>query len=89
MLEKMAEVKKKMEGARVSALEEYDMSVAPGMKVQEIGDAEMDEETNERGEGETSKKVPERKTKSQRKKAARVLAEVCLLYQHSQGFFKY
>jgi hypothetical protein len=45
--EKMAEVKTKMEEAKVTE-EEYDMSVAPGMKVQELhGD---DEE--QRGEGE-------------------------------------
>ncbi|KAH9474509.1 Ribosome biogenesis protein NOP53 [Psilocybe cubensis] len=78
-LEKMAEVKNKMDSAKVTA-EAREEGVAPGMKVQEIGDVDMDdgeqeEENQDGGEGLKTKKVPERKTKAQRRKAARVLAE--------------
>jgi hypothetical protein len=83
--EKMAEVKTKMEEAKLTE-EEYDMSVAPGMKVQELhGDEE-----EQPGEGEevsaSTKRVPERKTKAQRNRAARLLAEVSLRPPYSSPF---
>ncbi|PPQ85556.1 hypothetical protein CVT25_006726 [Psilocybe cyanescens] len=90
-LERMAEVKVKMDSARIEQAP-YDFSVAPGMTVQEVGDVEdadadagmeEGEEVEEEG-GEPSKKVPERKTKSQRKKAARVLAEKRALAERTE-----
>jgi len=81
--EKMAEVKTKMEQAKLTA-EEYDMSVAAGMKVQEL----YGEEGKEPGEGGevliSTKKVPERKTKAQRNRAARLLAEKRALAEKAQ-----
>ena len=75
--EKMAEVKTKMEEAKLTQ-EDYDMSVAPGMKVQELHGDEV--EQLEEGEeiSASVKQVPERKTKAQRNRAARLLAEVSL-----------
>jgi nucleolar protein 53 len=74
--EKMAEVKTKMEEAKLTA-EEYDMSVLPGMKVQELH-ADEDQPEEDEEVSISAKKVPERKTKVQRNRAARLLAEVSL-----------
>jgi nucleolar protein 53 len=83
--EKMAEVKTKMEEAKLTQ-EDYDMSVAPGMKVQELHGEE--EEQLEEGEevSASTKRVPERKTKAQRNRAARLLAEVSLRPPFSTPF---
>jgi nucleolar protein 53 len=74
--EKLAEVKEKIESAR-REVEEVNPAVAPGMKVDEIvhDEADLDEDSEEI----PGKKPPPRKTQSQRKKAARLLAEVCLV----------
>ena len=74
---KLALTKQKMELAKVTEAV-YDMSVASGMAVQELGD---DADEDEEGEDEVaansqSKKLPERRTTSQKNKAARVLKEV-------------
>ena len=75
--EKMAEVKTKMEDAKLTQ-EDYDMSVAPGMKVQELYGEEEEEEQPEEDEevSASTKRVPERKTKAQRNRAARLHTEV-------------
>lgn len=82
--EKIAEVKTKMEEAKLTQ-EDYDMSVAPGMKVQEL---HGEEEQSEEGEevSVSTKRVPERKTKAQRNRAARLLAEVSLRPPYSIRF---
>ncbi|KAF8153315.1 ribosome biogenesis protein Nop53/GLTSCR2 [Crassisporium funariophilum] len=72
-LERMAVTKTKMSSA-VEEPEDYDMSVAPGMKVQVSVEEDADED-QELEETIESTKNPERKTKSQRNKAARVLKE--------------
>ncbi|KDR76926.1 hypothetical protein GALMADRAFT_66490 [Galerina marginata CBS 339.88] len=75
--EKLAEIKAKMEGARLTQ-EEYDIAVAAGMTVQAVQDDKDDENVASEGEEEpvpSVKKVPERKTKAQRNRATRVLAE--------------
>ena len=74
---KLALTKQKMELAKVTEAV-YDMSVASGMAVQELGD---DADEDEEGEDEVaansqSKKLPERRTTSQKNKAARLLKEV-------------
>lgn len=70
--EKLAEVKEKIESAR-REVEEVNPAVAPGMKVDDIV---QDEDLDEDAEEVPGKKPPPRKTQSQRKKAARLLAEV-------------
>lgn len=75
-LERLAEVKTKMENARI-AHDEYDASVAAGMKVQDLDDHVADEDD----EGVVSKPVVlKKKTKAQKNKAARLLAEVRFSY---------
>lgn len=79
---KLALTKQKMEQAKVTEAV-YDMSVAPGMAVQELGD-EMDEDEeseNEEASKQESKKLPERRTTSQKNKAARLLKEVRMFLQ--------
>lgn len=74
-LEKMADVKRKMENAQIT--QDYDIGVAPGMTVQPLEDVdEIDAKDEEDEAGSSVTKVAERKTKSQRNKMARVLAEV-------------
>jgi len=71
--EKLAEVKKKMEDAH--AVEPQEEGLAAGMKLAEkvlVEDNEAEE-----GEERMVKSVPDRKTKSQKNKAKRLLAEVC------------
>ncbi len=75
--EKLAEVKTRMEKARVDA--DDGNSGVPGMKVDIAPAVEEEQEPAEI----FSKPAPERKTKQQRRKAAKVLAEVrrtCILY---------
>jgi hypothetical protein len=76
--EKLAETKAKMEAAKGSA-DVYDMSVAPGMTVQQLAeddDEEDDDETQEDGAQAASKKDTKPKTTAQKNKAARLLKEV-------------
>ncbi|KAF8961370.1 ribosome biogenesis protein Nop53/GLTSCR2 [Flammula alnicola] len=83
--EKLAETKKKIEEAKDNQ-EEYDFSVAPGMKVQGLH-ANEEEEEEPQGEDESqqlAKKVPERKTKAQKNKAARLLKEKRALAEKAQ-----
>lgn len=62
-LEKMADVKKKMESARI--IQEYDIAVAPGMTVQSLDDEdEVGTEDGEEEAGPSGRKTTERKTKS-------------------------
>ncbi|KAF9461790.1 ribosome biogenesis protein Nop53/GLTSCR2 [Collybia nuda] len=70
--EKLAKVKEKIESARTEAVEE-NPAVAPGMTVDDA--AHDEEDVGGDGEGVVGKKPPPRKTQSQRKKAARLLAE--------------
>ncbi|KAL4242802.1 Ribosome biogenesis protein NOP53 [Abortiporus biennis] len=71
-VEELEAVKRKNEEARRVAFEESSMSSgAPGMKVQEVND----EDDNEDEELTLTKKMPERKTKSERKKAEKRKAE--------------
>ncbi|EAU83781.2 hypothetical protein CC1G_07516 [Coprinopsis cinerea okayama7 len=83
-LEKMAETKRKMEGAlREVDPEEEDMSVPPGMKVDLPGEGDDGKDDEEGGEGEgegeevpvAPKKQPKMKTKADKNRAARVAAE--------------
>lgn len=71
--EKLAEVKEKIESAR-RQVEEVNPAVAPGMKIDDI--VQDEEDLGEDAEEVPGKKPPPRKTQSQRKKAARLLAEV-------------
>ncbi|KIM41216.1 hypothetical protein M413DRAFT_18869 [Hebeloma cylindrosporum] len=81
--EKMAEVKTKMEEAKLTA-EEYDMSVAPGMKVQELHGDEEEQPEEDEEVSTSAKRVPERKTKAQRNRAARLLKEKRALVEKAQ-----
>jgi len=72
--EKLAEVKKKMEEAH--AVEPHEEGLAAGMKLAEKVLVE-DNEAEEGEEERVVKSVPDRKTKSQKNKAKRLLAEVC------------
>lgn len=71
---RLAEVKEKMEDAR-REVEVPDLAVASGMKVSVAGADE--EDSAEEEEELPAKKMPPRKTQAQRRKAARLLAEVC------------
>ena len=74
--ERMAEVKKKMETAKLTQ-GVADITVPAGMVVQRIEDG--DELDNVDESLTSSRKLPERKTKSQKNRAIRVLTEVCLV----------
>ena len=74
--ERMAEVKKKMEAAKLTQ-GVADITVPAGMVVQRIEDG--DELDNVEESLTSSRKLPERKTKSQKNRAIRVLTEVCLV----------
>jgi len=74
--ERMAEVKKKMEAAKLTQ-GVADITVPAGMVVQKIEDG--DELDNVEESLTSSRKLPERKTKSQKNRAIRVLTEVCLV----------
>jgi hypothetical protein len=72
--EKLAEVKKKIEEAH--AVESHEEGLGAGMNLAEQVLVEEDEA--EEGEEErVVKSIPDRKTKSQKNKAKRFLAEVC------------
>ncbi|KAG6828135.1 hypothetical protein H0H92_009089 [Tricholoma furcatifolium] len=72
--EKQAEVKEKMENARMD-IDERDLELAPGMRLHDEVNEE-DEEGEGEGEGEVpAKRQPPRKTQQQRRKAAKLLAE--------------
>ncbi|KAG7445321.1 P60-like protein [Guyanagaster necrorhizus] len=75
--EKLAEVKHRMENARVG--EDDGNSGVPGMKVDIATTVDEEEEPSET----FSKPAPERKTKQQRRKAAKVLAEKRALAQRA------
>ena len=84
-VDELEAMKAKMEKARKVAAAEaaahIAVGVAPGMTVQEVADqAEEAEETEgvEGAEPPPPKKMPERKTKQQRKKAEKLRAEVRL-----------
>jgi nucleolar protein 53 len=66
--------KEQMERARRIAQEEVVLGIAPGMEVQEI--AEEDKHDNA-PVGVPAKKIPERKTKRERRKIEKLRAEVC------------
>jgi nucleolar protein 53 len=72
---KLAETKEKIDQATVEAGDETP-GVPPGMKLDEPVPIDIDEDEEASAEV-ISKKMPERKTKAQRNKAARVLAQVC------------
>lgn len=75
--EKRAEVKKKMEEAH--AVEAHEEGLAAGMKLAEKV-LVQDDEAEEGEEERVVKSVPDRKTKSQKNKAKRLLAEVCSIF---------
>ncbi|GLB39633.1 putative nop53 (60S ribosomal biogenesis) [Lyophyllum shimeji] len=73
--EKLAEVKEKIESSR-REVEAEDLMLAPGMKLQEDVAGDDDESAEGEGEGEMlAKRQPQRKTKAQREKAARLRSE--------------
>lgn len=71
--QKLAEIKEKISKSRQYVQE--DETVAPGMRLDEVN-AEQDEERGEETSILHSKKVPKPKTKQQRQKIAKHLAEV-------------
>ena len=82
-IEKYAGVKQIMEAARYVVRESEDDHAAPGMKLDLPGeDVEEDIAPEEEGEVVTvaNPSLPSRKTKQQRRKAARVLDEVSLYF---------
>jgi nucleolar protein 53 len=73
---KLAEAKAKIEQAK-STVQDVDQGVALGMTVGLVN-SETESENADEDDGIThSKKLPERKTKQQRRKAAKLQAEVC------------
>ncbi|RDB17321.1 Uncharacterized protein C22F8.09 [Hypsizygus marmoreus] len=73
--EKLAEVKTKMESARME-VDVENIAVASGMKLQdEIAGSNEGTDDEEDGGDMPTKKTPQRKTQSQKRKAARLLAE--------------
>lgn len=74
--EKLAEVKAKIESA-MRVPEAMDISLPAGMKVDEVGLEDEQDVDEEQQEAIPRKKMPERKTKAQRNKAAKLLKEVC------------
>jgi hypothetical protein len=76
--EKLAETKAKMEAAKGSA-DVYDMSVAPGMTVQQLAEDEDEEDEDDETQEDaalTASKNTKPKTTAQKNKAARLLKEV-------------
>ncbi|KAF8909788.1 ribosome biogenesis protein Nop53/GLTSCR2, partial [Gymnopilus junonius] len=75
--DKLAEIKTKMENAKLTREEELEVPVAPaGMAIQEIQESEeAEEEEDVRDQHFSANRAPGRKTKAQRNKAARALAE--------------
>lgn len=75
--EKLAEVKMKIEGA-LREPDVMDISVPPGMTVSAVSPDDEDEQDVEAEQDEDipRKKMPQRKTKAQRNKAAKLLKEV-------------
>jgi nucleolar protein 53 len=71
--EKNAALKEKMENARREAVEEH---WAPGMAIDQGIPAQDHDESGGDAKELPAKKMPQRKTQAQRKKAARLLAEV-------------
>jgi hypothetical protein len=76
--EKLAEVKARRESCRVTN-DLDDICLAPGMTIQEITDQDEKEEIPTDFLSET-RAAPSRKTKAQRNKEARVLAEASIWY---------
>ena len=76
--EKLAETKKKMEAARIDADDEVDEALPAGMKVDSVADDGVEEEQEEEEQG-VVRKQPKAKSKAQKNKAAKLLAEVRLL----------
>ena len=81
-VDELEAMKAKMEKARQVAAAEaaahIAVGVAPGMTVQEVADQAEEAEETEGAEPPPPKKMPERKTKQQRKKAEKLRAEVRL-----------
>ena len=77
----MAETKKKMDAAKVDMDDAYEIGVPAGMTVDIplAEDEEEDDGEQEEGEEKLVKKQPKPKTKQQRQKAAKLLAEVRLI----------
>ncbi|KAF7371023.1 Ribosome biogenesis protein NOP53 [Mycena sanguinolenta] len=73
---KLAETKAKIDQATVEATEETS-GVPPGMKV----DLVMEDDEDPASTEVITKKMPERKTKAQRNKAAKLLAQVCPVFR--------
>lgn len=74
--EKAAEWKAKAEKARAAALVYEEAGVPSGMTVARGETVEGDEEQEQASEAPAPKRAPERKTKQQRRKAEKALAEV-------------
>ncbi|KAF8801238.1 P60-like protein [Phlegmacium glaucopus] len=83
--ERLAAVKAKMDNA-LQESDGLDNSAAAGMAVtSQVDDEDEDEEAvEEEGDGQKSIKLPERKTKAQKNKATRVLAEKRALIQRAE-----
>jgi nucleolar protein 53 len=78
-LERMAETKKKMDSAKMDTDDVYETGVPAGMTVDVPAAEDGDEEEQEEGGDQPVKKQPKPKTKQQRQKAVKLLAEVRLL----------
>lgn len=74
--ERLAEVKRRVEAARKFMGGEASEGVPPGMVV-DVPAADPEDDGSEAQDTSAPRKLPERKTKQQRQKAARRLAEVC------------
>jgi nucleolar protein 53 len=77
--EKLKEVKNKIDSAVTASGGHVQKGVASGMTVDEGAVDETEEGVNADGVP-FAKKIPERKTKQQKAKAARLRAEVCCSY---------
>ena len=84
--EKLAELKAKMESARLTQEDDGEVALAAaGMTVQDVqeGDEAAGDKNESSAQQSSVKRISERKTKAQRNKAARALAEVCLSFPSS------
>ena len=77
--EELKKTKEKIEKARRAADEVEVVGVPSGMTVQEVVEESEDDEDSEGEEGAPAKRMPERKTKKERRKAEKRRAEVCFI----------
>jgi nucleolar protein 53 len=74
--ERLAETKKKMEAARIDADDEAYGALPSGMRLDTTVDDEAEKEQEEEVEQGVVRKQPKPKSKAQKNKAAKLLAEV-------------